>query len=150
MTEAQAIEAITAAFNGAWQTQQPTVPVLDENEASTAFEAWVRLSVTHTSRQQATLGQATSRRFEARGLISVQIFGVPNAGRHPVSLLADNVRQILESASLPQRDGSGNPLVGGDAVITFGARTQEVRDPKDAGTWYMVVVLVPFLYWETR
>lgn len=144
MTEAQAVEAITAAFDAAWKVAQPTVPIVYDNAVASTAPTWVRMTIVDTTGEQVSMGV---KREERSGYIAVQCFAPVNGGRALASSLVDAARQLFRSTPIVQRDGAGNPAPGGDEVITFGGRTQVVGNDK-AGAYYVLVAIVPFTYWE--
>jgi hypothetical protein len=135
MTEAQAIEAITQRWITAWPALQPLVPYTFENEAYLAVDTWVRVTLVHAAREQATMGSTGNRRFEARGAILVQLFGAVDVGRRPLAQLADSVRSVFEGQRI------------GTEITTYGGSTREL--PTD-GRWARSSVSIPVWYDEQR
>lgn len=136
MTEAQAIEAISARFIADWAAVQPSVPCMLEGEIGDSSSTWIRMTVRHSLSSQVTLG--SPRRFERLGSVFVQIFAPVNAGRVTLATLADSVRTVIEGQTL---------AVGDDCLHLYAGRTEHV--PTD-GVYVMSVVVVPFRYYEHR
>lgn len=142
MTEAQAVEAIQEAWEAGWEALHPAdpndpdhVPYVFDNEAAPTEATWARVAIVPTVRDQTSLGPPGSRRYEQRGQIAVQLFGPVDAGRGPLVTLADDVRTVLEGKSL------------GGGVYTEGAATRAIPA---TGDWDMLVVTVPFAFYEQR
>lgn len=140
MTEADAIEAISQRWASAWPGLQPTIPFTLENESFDAVDKWARVTVRMTSSRQHTIGPAPNRRFERRGNIFVQLFGALDAGRRPLAQLASDVRTIFEAQSIAG-------VSGGEPIITYAANTQDVTTDL---RWFIVVMIIPFVFYETR
>jgi hypothetical protein len=147
VTEAQAVEAIYAAWSASWTSLHAGMEVVFGNEAQSAADTWIRVTVAPSTRAQGSMGPPGSRRFENRGRIAVQVFVPVDGGDAPLRGLCDDARTALETAALPQRDGSGNPIAGGETVVTFGAVTANISTD---GRWYFATLLVPFLFWSQR
>lgn len=147
MTEAQAVEAVYGAFAAGWATLHSGMEIVLGNESASAADTWARVTVIPTTRPQGSLGPPGSKRFENRGYVAVQLFVPSDGGDKPLRSLADDARTVLESVNLPQRDGSGNPLVGGENVVTFGSVTANIGTD---GRWYFATVTVPYLFWSQR
>ena len=140
MTEAQAIELISAIFAAAWPAEAPGVPLALENEALPSADRFAMLVVTLTTSQQTTQGARRSRRVQRNGWIQVKTWSPANEGRAGAAELADAVRRIFELVDLP------SPIAGDEPVRTFAGVTQTIGTD---GRWYTQVVRVPFWYVET-
>lgn len=139
MTEAQAVEAMLELWNAGWTAKHPSdAPSTFDNEAFTApaIGAWVRVTIVHTVRRQASMGPKGARRFMSQGRIGIQIFVPSNKGTALAATLADDVRAILEET---ETDVGGLPL-----NIFDGSTTGNSTD----GRWLMRVVVFPFTYWS--
>jgi hypothetical protein len=141
VTEADAIEAIEAAWVAQWPTLQPTVPFALDNESFTTVSTWARVSVLHTTSIQASHGGLGSRRWERAGNIWVQLFGEVDVGRKALSLLVADVRSIYEGVQL------ASPIAGDEPVVTGALATRE--SPTD-NRWLMQTCVVPFYYYALR
>lgn len=135
MTEAEAIEVVLQRWVDVWPGLQPTVPYTFDNEIFDSVAAWVRVSIAHRAREQATMGGEGTRIFDTRGEIVVDLYGDIDHGRRPLALLADSVRAVLEVRRI------------GDLLVTYAGATREL--PTD-GRWSRSSVVVPFRYYETR
>lgn len=140
MKEAEAIEAICLRWKTSWDVLQPTIPYTFDNDAFNAVPGFARVTVQHTTSQQHTLGAPSSRRFERRGNIMVQLFGDVDVGRKALSTLVADVRTTLEAQAI-------NAASGGEPLTTQAAATREVPS---TGRWYAFIVVIPFIYYETR
>lgn len=147
MTEAQAQEAIAAAFVTGWAAAHPTMKVVLGNEANVADDTWVRLSIPQRDRAQGSMGPVGSRRYDNRPLIAVQLYTPVDQGDAPLNALIDDVRTLMEGTSCPQRDGSGNPLAGGESVVTFSA---PARGFLTDGRWSYCTVVIGSLWFQMR
>ncbi len=143
MTEAQAIEAILQHWEAGWEAIHPAAPAdLDhvpwtaENETFDSVAAWVRISIVPTVSNQASMAGVGFRRWARMGQIAVQIFTDVNAGDQARALLADDVRTVLEGASISTA-GVSEPV-----RAYAGSTTDKTTD----GAWNMCVVTVPFRY----
>jgi hypothetical protein len=142
VTEAEAIEAILEQWETGWELLHPEDPsdpdhvaFTFDNEAALSFDTWVRFSIVHTVRHQATMAPKGSRKFMSQGYIAVQIFVTSNTGTQLAAELADDVRTVLEST---ETIVAGQPL-----SIYAGSTTGNTTD----GRWLMRVVTLPFTYW---
>jgi hypothetical protein len=148
VTEAQAIEAIYEQFVSAWSTLQPSVTtialgneVLDDPPAT-----WVRITVRHSVRMQATMGPPGVRRWESRGRIAIQLFGDVNVGDGPLATLADSARAALEGVSLVVANSNLFTQAGtSNEGMNGGASGNNAGD----GRWAMKLVSIPFWYQAT-
>jgi len=142
MTEAQAIELISATFAAAWPAASSNVPYALDNRAielppTASFAA---LTITHTTAAQLTSGAAGSRFVDRNGWITVKLWGAAGAGRYGLAQLVGAVRAIFEMVNLPAPDG-GEPLTTGASV------TQEIGTDT---RWFTLMVRTPFSYYETK
>lgn len=140
MTEAQAIEAIIAAWSAGWTSRRPGVYWTTENEVGEAAATWARVSVRPSASVQASMGAPGSRRFHRFGTIAVQLFAPINAGDAALAGMVDDVRAILEGASFTT-SGVAEP------VKTFAASSDGRQTD---GAWHMVMVTTPYRYQQTR
>ena len=140
MTEVQAVEAIIQAWRTGWEARQPLVPWTTENEVFETAAAWARISITHTSSAQATMGAPGARRWDRRGIIAVQLFTTPNVGIAVAAGLADDVRAVLE----------GVRLVAGDAPRELDSGAGQTGGESTDGAWLMRMIALPFRYQQQR
>lgn len=61
---------------------------------------WVRVNVQHNASAQDTLGGIGNRKFDRLGLISVQIFTLPDQGQERADQLVQDVRAIFEGKTI--------------------------------------------------
>ena len=80
MTEAQAIEAICAAFVAAWPAASGNVPLVLDNEPHPAADTFALLSIQQTGAMQRTTGGVGIRRVERSGWIVVKLWAPAGAG----------------------------------------------------------------------
>jgi hypothetical protein len=141
VTEAEAIETICAQFTTSWSASQPSVPFALGNEALPAagLAQFAALSFGNLASKQITQGAPGSRRFEHRGSVMVKLFGALDAGDAPLATLMASVKTALDSQNLGTADQQ--PLQ------TYAASSPA---PQKQGAWYMRVVSIPFVYYETR
>lgn len=123
-------------WNTGWTALHPSdVPVVFDNEAALAVDAWARLSIVHTVRRQATMGPRGARRFASQGRIAVQIFVPSNTGTELANQLADDARLVLE--------GTETIVASQPLCIYAGASGPNLTD----GRWLMKLVTLPFTYY---
>jgi hypothetical protein len=137
MTEAQAIELLDATFATAWPGASGSLPLALENEALPQAPSFGMMTIKHTTSQLRLIGMI--RKYERRGWIFVKLWGQQDAGRKPLSLLADAVRGIFEGEQL-----GSSPS---DQLTIDAGLTQELG-VDDA--YFMMVVQFPFRYYENR
>ena len=140
MTEAQAIELISATFAAAWPVAAPDVLLVLENEAVPSADRFVMLVVTMTTSRQTTQGPKRTRRVQRNGWIQGKTWSPANEGRAGAAALADAVRRVFEQVDLP------SPVPGDEPVTTFAGVTQTIGTD---GRWYLQLVRIPFWYVET-
>ena len=137
MTEAQAIELISATFVAGWTSRRPDVPFALENDALPSADIFVALVVTMTTSRETTQGRSRTKRVQRNGWIQVKTWQPANTGRAGAAALAGQVRGILESVSLP------SPLPGDEALTTQAGTTLTIGTD---GRWFMQLVRIPFWY----
>ena len=138
-------ELVSATFKAAWETAQPGVPLILENEAAPSGDEQVLLTIQPTMSQQATQGRAGTRKTRRNGWIQVKLWSPANAGTATATARGDAVRRILEMVSLP------SPIPGDDPVTTMA----ESAGPRghssgDGSRWYMSLIRIPYWYFETK
>lgn len=139
MNEQQATDAIEQFWLDNWPVQQPAVPFTFGNEVFESVETWCRLTIVSSTGKQTTMGAPGTRKFERRGNIVVQLFGSIGIGDQQLATLADSVRTVLESARIGVQYSP--PVLTYEGVSRPG--------PSD-GRWAMRMVVVPYLFIETR
>jgi hypothetical protein len=145
MTEREAIEAMLAQWETGWDEFHPQdpgdpdyVPYTYKNEDYQADQlgdlgAWARVTILHTSSKQITMG--STRKFERRGTVTVQLFGpIGSGGEGPMAQLCDNARTALEGKRL------------GVVNLYAASPVPQVEQPP----WARATLVIPFRYTETR
>jgi hypothetical protein len=146
VTERQVIEAALAQFDAQWEVLHPgsrspantaqagCVPWTTSNEPFTpdqlgVLQAWARITINHSTRVQATMGDAPTFKDDVRGQIIVQLFAPVGKGGGLLADLAKDVRSTLRGrfSGLSLHAGATQP--GGED-----------------GRWAMCVVVIPFRY----
>lgn len=158
MNQSESRLAILQQWETGWDALHPADPVDPEdpatfvpytydNEAFTTdalgrLGAWVRVAIQDSTRQQATMGSAPSRKFETRGRVFVQIFTPIDAGQALQATLADDVRTVLEGVRL------------GDLLLYDGVTRGEnwftTGPSRTDGVWAQATVVIEFKYTDTR
>ena len=121
-------------FNTLWAN---ATPVTFDNEKFNppANEApWARLSIRNISAAQETLGKVGNRKYERKGLISIQIFTKTNSGVSAADTFSEAAKNIFEGTSF-------NNVIANNAVI------------KEIGVsdgYYQHLVQIDFFYTETK
>ena len=133
--------AAVASMYGELTTNFSLVPFVFENEddngpvpAPQKGAPWVRLVVRHQTSKQDTLGRKGKRKWQRRGMILIQVFTPSNEGRSESDAIVESLRGIYEG-------------------VTFSGVTCDNFIPRESGVVddeYMVVVDVPFAYYQTR
>jgi hypothetical protein len=144
MTEAEAIEAIKQRWEDGWEALHPADPgdpdhvrYVFEGEPEDAPALWARVTINMTVRNQATMGSEGNRRFDARGVIMVELYGDIGQGETPLVLLCDDVRKVFEGRRV------GSPA---EIVMHSGSSRQSTTN----GRWLRRMVTVPFTAYEQR
>ena len=116
MTEAEVIEALSQHWRDNWPTLSP-VPFTFDNEVGDGAEQYVRVSFAPLTRTQATMGTEGARKFQMRGVIFVQLFGLhsylqatADSGYTTVTTNSGQQIRVKNSALSP-----GQPSPAGDA-----------------------------------
>ena len=134
MTEEQAAEAIVRAFRDEWAVLHPSdVPFVLEGEVVDSYPEFVRVTVDHSTRENASLGVI---RKVNRGNIGVQVFTYPNQGTARMSQLRQDVITALENKSI-YWPGEAEP------VCTY---TVSPGRSQSDGTWLMRLLTVAFRF----
>lgn len=144
-TIAQAVDDIHARFKAAWDTVEHAVvytdvPLSTAAEAATNPESatlvpWARVTLRHNTRTQGTLVGVGGRRFDVRGVFTVEIYTPSGDGLTLARTLSRLVEQAFEGVSTP------------NGVWFRNTRTNEVGPD---GPWFHVNVITEFLYDEVR
>jgi hypothetical protein len=142
LTEADAIELLSARWVAQWGALQPGVPYALENEGfRSSLPAWALVFFRHTTSRQMTMGPPGGRRFERKGNIIVLLFGAIDVGRQPLSLLVADVRTVFEAKRL---NLVSDPLWTYAATSVEGGKNGKTTD----GEWFQQNVTIPFMYTE--
>lgn len=142
MTEAQAIEFISAQFVAAWPAASGGVPIALDNEAHpelAGVDTFAQLTIQHTASRQLTHGSVGTRRWLRMGVIYVRLWVAADRGRAPLAALCDAARSVFEGIDL------GTGLA--DALTIEAGQTREVGPD---GQQYMAAVQFGFRYYQTR
>lgn len=142
MTQAELEEAIKQLFVTGWETAHGSatadpVPLALENESYDAPSEFVRVTIVPTVRIRSTQGW-TGGKYDARGLVMVQVFGAVDAGGARVAELCDDVIGVLEEQRI------------GDLVLHEGSQRPAAISPEDEGRWYSRIVAVPYVLEQQR
>lgn len=76
------------------------LPDFSTSEAKGKKE-WVHLRIMHNTSRRLTVGGKGNRRFNRRGLITMQIFTEPGLGPKRADIIAEAVVKMFEGRSLP-------------------------------------------------
>lgn len=97
---------------------------------------WIRVVVRHSGRNQTTLGRPGNRKFQSDATLIAQVF-VPNQKRTDIAdRLAKSVADLFDSSTL---DGLNFQA----ATIREGGSVRQAR-------WFMMIVEVPFYYFDRK
>ena len=143
MTEAQAIELISATFAAQWPALSNQVPFALENRRLTIppTDTFALVLTDHMTSEQRTCGGVGTRFVERPGWITVKLWGPAGAGRFGLGTLVEAVHQIFEMNNL-------GPAPGDNETLDTGASTtQKVGED---GRHFMLLVRTPFSYFETK
>ena len=135
MTPQEAVDAIGTVFKDAWDTTGGTA-VYDDlpGNVPNAETLWARLTVRHGPGGQASLaGDTGLRRWNAEGIVSVQVFAPMGDGAQAARNAAHVVMNAFRDAKLP--------------VWFRNARMNEVGA---SGAFFQINVLTTFSYDEVR
>lgn len=141
-TQEQLEEAIKLLWVTGWEaahgplTAEP-VPYALENEAKDAASVFVELTIVPTVRLRATQGRSGAK-YDARGLVMVQVFGPVDDGGARVARLCDDVIAALEERRI------------GGLVLHEGSARPAALDPDDEARWYARIVSVPYVLEQQR
>lgn len=135
---------ITAAREAIYErflTNFTAVPAARIDAANEDFDPpvgqpWVRLSVTHNTATQQSLGGAGQRKFLRFGSFFVSIYVPENTGLQTADTIANSVRQLMEGVSLNNNDIRMNACTITEIGIVDG--------------WLLVQAETVFNYTETR
>jgi hypothetical protein len=145
VTEAQAVELISATFAAAWPTASGGVPFALEGEAFAPpppGETFAHLSVllTEAGGGQLTSGEPGTRLVGRGGWIVVKLWGPADQGAAGVRALVEAVRSIFEMQNLVR---AGDPeSVDTQATVPTPLATD--------GRWVMLLARTPFTVFETK
>lgn len=139
MTEAEAYEAVCQRWKAVWDTLHPTdAPSCFENKKFNEPDpesSWARVTMRQLDSNQHTLGAPGSRKWQRDAAIWVQLFRPLGEGMASLASLVDDVRAVFEGVSFGGIDPAGSP------------RMQTVGQD---GKWFLVLVICPVTYYETR
>lgn len=133
--------AVMDKFTTAWNAQaDPPVLLYEdvhtEDDRPTGDSPWAWVQMRHLTGDQATLGEVGNRRFERRGLITVEIYVPAGLGL----TTADDLSKVAQDAFEGQETAP-------DAVLFRNVRMNEVGRN---GPWFQVNVLAEFDYQEVK
>lgn len=145
MTEAEAYEAVCQRWKAVWDTLHSTTST-DSTYAPYVFEnkklpeptpqvPWARVTMRQLDSNQHTLGGPGRRQFQRDAAVWVQLFRPLGEGMASLAGLVDDVRAVFEGAAFDGVDPAGSP------------RMQTIGQD---GNWYLVLVICPVTYYETR
>lgn len=141
-TQEQLEETLKQLWVTGWEaahgplTAEP-VPYALENEAKDAADVFVEMTVVPTVRLRTTQGW-TGGKYEARGLVMIQVFGPKDDGGARVARLCDHAIAALEDRRI------------GDLVLHEGSQRPATLSPDDAARWYARIVSVPYVLEQQR
>lgn len=115
----QAREAIYQRFAAAWADR---TPYAFENEDFDPVEAvWTRLAVRHADRNQISLGQPGTRKFETRGIVFQQLFIPMGAAMGDLDAHLEFAKGIFDAARIE-----------GTTIRFFAAKVREIGPGPDS------------------
>jgi hypothetical protein len=119
---------IRERFNSLWEAQHPDVRITWGNVGFNPdnHTSWVRLTIQDGEARQVSMG--FPKLFRNTGVIFVQVFTPSGVGPDPALKLADDAAAIFRNF---KQDG-----------VT--CRAPSIRDSRQDGRWYQVVLQVPF------
>ena len=135
-TRNQAREAMYQAFVAAWSDRTPFC--LDNEPFDPPAAPWVRVSVRHHDRAQATLGQPGSRKFESHGMLFIQYFEPPLSGQFDADGHVSAAQIIFDAVRI---EGT---------TIRFEAAKSRELGIIEEGRWSAALVECNFVYDEQR
>lgn len=148
MTEPDAIEAISAAFTTGWPALQPSVPFALENELGsiasippTDATSFALLTITMTTSMQLTSGEVGARFVGRNGWIQVKLWTPAGDRSAAARALAKSASDLLEMQNIPGPD---------PADETIDTQTASTMTVGNDGRWYMLLVRVPFTFFEMK
>jgi len=140
VTEAQAIELISATFAAQWPTLSGQVPFALENRSRPSADTFAALTTVTSTSDQRTMGGVGTRFVERQGWVVVKLWGPAGAGRLGLATLTEAVRGIFEMKALPAVDG-------GEPLSTYATATMAIGTD---GRWFMQLARTPFSFFETK
>lgn len=138
MTEAQAVEAISARFLAAWPGASGSTPFALVNEARLAVDTFAQLQFLPGIRQP--ISQGASRMYESHTWVVVQLWTPVNAGAAPMATLIDAARAVFERQTL---------TVGSERLTMDAGMTRGVAKNFD-GRWDISAVQFDAWWFESR
>lgn len=140
MTRDQAVEAIYQMFIAGWTDggQPRTAITLDGEKFDPPAAPWVRLTVRHTTRAQASLGQPGNRRWDTEGIVFLQYFEPPDSGVARMHRHMDAAQQLFEGRS-----------IAGTTIKLDSATARELGLVEN-GTWMASVLEAAFSYEQVK
>jgi hypothetical protein len=133
-------DQIYTAFKTVWgASAYSAVPIFypDSKHTPPPNTSWVRITVTHTSNRQATLGNVDGiRRYRVYGIVTIQIFTPFGDGQALADLMAEVAKRAFQGV-----------VTGADAVSFRNAR---IMDGRQDGQWWQTNVMTEFDYDEVH
>lgn len=136
MTEAQAIELISATFATGWGAAQPDVPFVLENDPLPSGDAFVQLTTTFTTSQDTTQGPIGTKRVQCNGWIVVKMWTPAGTGRALAAQLATAVRAVFLAPML-------SPVPNDEAINAQPGATVTIGTD---GRWFMQMIRLPIYF----
>lgn len=127
-------EAVYGRFLANFTEVSSDAIAFDNEELEQPSDEWVRLTIRTVNRQQDTLGAEGNRSFKSDASAFVQCFVRSNTGTQRADVIARDAAEALEGASF-----------SGVSTLAAIPREQGVT-----GMWFMMLVEVPFSFYETK
>lgn len=149
MDATEASQAILSRWLTLWPGLSSGVPYVFDNIVRPEAPTFARVAIVSATSEQWTIGPPPlpnaqgSRKWLRRALVDVRLNGPINAGRNPLDVLANYVRQIYEGVRIGAK-------VGQAGVVTFASTVHELRKAPDSSQLWVLSVTTPFEYYETR
>jgi hypothetical protein len=140
MQQAQAATLIQTKWLTDWPALSGAVETFLDNEVAQEQPEFALLNVMRMPDSQESLGGAGNRRFRRNGLISIKICVGIDAGRARSDALVQAATGIFEAKTLP-------PSGTDDVVKTYAANVRELGSD---GQHYIVLITIPFAFWELK
>lgn len=137
-----AVKTILQRWMTLWPGLSGSTPYVFDNDVNDQSPFYARVSITTLDEEQHTLGGVGTRKFLEPGIINVKLYGPGNAGRGPLDVMADYVRQIYQST----RFGA---LGVEEGIQTFETSITELR-PKTSAQYWILVTKTAFEFFDVR